>query len=194
MMSVAIFGTSADPPTIAHKNILNYLSDNYDLVAVYASDNPFKKHGSNLCHRRRMLELLIEDLNLTDSNIIHCPEISHRRTIYTVEKAREKWGQNIDLTIVIGGDLAPQIFTWYQAQKLWQGLKVLLIPREGYTIKQKVVDKINHHSLGCSVAHCQIPPFSSTDYRTNHDQGVLTDKVKTYIEENCLYLHEEKSA
>ncbi|MBL1211350.1 nicotinate-nucleotide adenylyltransferase [Geminocystis sp. GBBB08] len=193
-MNVAIFGTSADPPTIAHKTILNYLGNNYDLVAVYASDNPFKSHGSNLSHRSRMLELLIDDLNLTDSNIIHCPDISDNRTIYTIEKARLKWGENLDLTIVIGGDLAPQIFTWYQAQKLWQGVKVLLIPRKGYTIQEKVIENINNISLGCAIAQCQIPPFSSTDYRNNHDQGVLTDKVKTYIEENCLYFDEEKSA
>lgn len=193
-MNVAIFGTSADPPTIAHKTILNYLGNNYDLVAVYASDNPFKSHGSDLCHRSRMLELLIEDLNSTHGNIIHCPDISDRRTIYTVEKAKKKWGKNVNLTVVIGGDLAQQIFTWYEAQKLWQTVKVLLIPRDGYMINQKIIEKINEISLGCAIAHCQIPPFSSTDYRTNHDQGVLTDKVKTYIEENCLYLDEEKSA
>lgn len=193
-MNVAIFGTSADPPTISHKTILNYLVNNYDLVAVYASDNPFKSHGGDLCHRSRMLELLIEDLNSTYSNIIYSPDISDRRTIYTVEKARKKWGENVDLTIVIGGDLAQQIFTWYEAQRLWQRVKVLLIPREGYSIQKKVMENINRISLGCAIAHCQIPPFSSTDYRTNHDQGVLTDKVKTYIEENCLYLDEEKSA
>lgn len=192
-MFVAIFGTSADPPTIAHKTILNYLSNNYDLVAVYASENPFKIHGSDLSHRSRMLQLLIEDINSTYNNIIHCPEISDRRTIYTVEKAKVKWGQNLDLTIVIGTDLAQQIFTWYEAQKLWQGVKVLLIPREGYKIDDKVIANINDNSLGCAIANCQIPPFSSTDYRTNHDQGVLTDKVKIYIEENSLYLDEEKS-
>lgn len=193
-MNVAIFGTSADPPTVAHKTILNYLADNYDLVAVYASDNPFKSHGNDLFHRSRMLELLIEDLNSTYANIIYSPDISDRRTIYTVEKTRKKWGENIALTIVIGGDLAQQIFTWYDAQKLWQGVKVLLIPRYGYIIDEKVIENINDISLGCAIAHCQIPPFSSTDYRTNHDQEMLTDKVKTYIEENCLYLNEEKSA
>ena len=190
-MIIAIFGTSADPPTIAHKNILTYLSNNYDIVGVYASDNPFKSHGSNLFHRSQMLKLLTQELNL--SNLTHCQEISDRRTLNTVEKARMKWGENIDLTMVIGGDLAEQIFTWYEAKKLWSQLKVLLIPREGYTIKQEVIDKINHHSLGCSIAPCQIPPFSSTDYRHKHDSIVLTDKVKVYIQENRLYLDDEKS-
>ncbi|NCO75835.1 MAG: nicotinate-nucleotide adenylyltransferase [Cyanobacteria bacterium] len=188
-MNIAIFGTSADPPTSAHKIILHYLSSHYNLVAVYASDNPFKSHGTDLCHRNRMLELLIEDLNLTHGNVLYCPEISDVRTIHTVTKARKKWGENIELTIVIGTDLAEQIFTWYEAQKLWKGVKILLIPRDGYTIDFNVVQNIDKITLGCAIAQCQIPPFSSTDYRNNHNQEVLTDKVKDYIQENSLYFN-----
>lgn len=191
-MKVVLFGTSADPPTIAHKAILKYLGNNYDLVAVYASDNPFKSHGSNLEHRSQMLKLVIEEVNV-HHNIYHCQDISDRRTINTVAKAKQKWGQNIELTMVIGSDLAPQIFSWYQAEKLWQNLKVLLIPREGYVIESPVVEKINERSLGCTIASCQIPPFSSTDYRHNHDLKVLTDRVKIYIQEHKLYLNDTKN-
>ncbi|MGI0481958.1 nicotinate-nucleotide adenylyltransferase [Geminocystis sp. CENA526] len=190
-MTVALFGTSSDPPTIAHKTILGYLSQNYDLVAVYASDNPFKTHACSLVDRAKMLQLLLEDINL--SNIIHCQDISDRRTLNTVRKARQKWGEDVDLTMVIGGDLASQIFTWYEAEKLWRQLKVLLIHREGYMIEQEIIKKINDRSRGCLVASCEIPPFSSTDYRHNHDETVLTDKVKTYIKENRLYLDDETS-
>lgn len=190
-MFVALFGTSADPPTIAHKSILCYLSQNYDLVGVYASDNPFKSHGCTLLDRTKMLELLIQDIKL--SNIVNCQDISDRRTINTVAKAREKWGENIDLTMVIGGDLAQQIFTWYEAEKLWRQVKVLLIPREGYRIEQETINHIISRSLGCLIAPCEIPPFSSTDYRYNHDSAVLTDKVKTYIQKNRLYLNDESS-
>ncbi|WP_017295766.1 nicotinate-nucleotide adenylyltransferase [Geminocystis herdmanii] len=190
-MFVALFGTSADPPTIAHKSILCYLSQNYDLVGVYASDNPFKSHGCALLDRTKMLELLIQDIKL--SNIVNCQDISDRRTINTVVKAREKWGEDIDLTMVIGGDLAQQIFTWYEAEKLWRQVKVLLIPREGYRIEQETIDHIISRSLGCSIAPCEIPPFSSTDYRYNHDSAVLTDKVKSYIHKNRLYLNDESS-
>ena len=42
-MKIALFGTSADPPTAAHQTILQCLADHYDQVAVWASDNPLKK-------------------------------------------------------------------------------------------------------------------------------------------------------
>jgi len=90
-MKIAIFGTSADPPTIAHQTILGYLSQKYDLVAVYASDNPFKEGQKSLYHRSQMLNLLIEELSLSsgNDNIKLGTDIGDRRTLYTIEKAKK---------------------------------------------------------------------------------------------------------
>lgn len=188
-MEIAIFGTSADPPTIAHQKILAYLANHYDLVAVYASNNPFKVHGSDLRHRSHMLELLIAQLNKPYSNIVFAPEISDRRSINTIAKVKKKWGEDHILTMVIGGDLSEQIFSWYQAEKLWQNLKVLIIPRDGYEIEEANIEKINQQSLGCTVAEYEIPAFSSTDYRRYHNQQILTDSVKAYIKKHHLYFN-----
>ena len=40
--SIALFGTSADPPTIGHKKILEELSRIYALTISYVSNNPKK--------------------------------------------------------------------------------------------------------------------------------------------------------
>ena len=192
-MEIAIFGTSADPPTIAHQRILAYLANHYDLVAVYASDNPFKAHGSDLTHRSRMLELLIEELHSLYSNIVFAPEISDRRTINTIAKVKQKWGDNHVLTVVIGGDLSEQIFSWYKAELLWPNLKVLIVPRDGYKIEEATIEKINQQSLGCTVAEYATPGFSSTDYRRYHNQQVLTDSVKAYIQKHHLYFNETET-
>ena len=42
--SIALFGTSADPPTIGHKKILEELSKIYAFTISYVSNNPKKKH------------------------------------------------------------------------------------------------------------------------------------------------------
>ena len=42
--SIALFGTSADPPTIGHKKILEELSKIYAFTISYVSNNPQKKH------------------------------------------------------------------------------------------------------------------------------------------------------
>ena len=38
--SIALFGTSADPPTIGHKKILEELSKIYAFTIGYVSNNP----------------------------------------------------------------------------------------------------------------------------------------------------------
>ena len=60
---IALFGTSADPPTIGHKKILEELSKIYSYIITYASDNPKKKHKENIFFRKLLLETLIKDIN-----------------------------------------------------------------------------------------------------------------------------------
>ena len=55
MTQIALFGTSADPPTSGHQAILLWLSQRFDKVVVWASDNPFKTHQTLLEHRMAML-------------------------------------------------------------------------------------------------------------------------------------------
>ena len=43
--AVALFGTSADPPTMGHRALLLGLRRLYPLVATWASDNPLKHIG-----------------------------------------------------------------------------------------------------------------------------------------------------
>ena len=61
--SIALFGTSADPPTNGHKRILEELSKIYDFTISYVSDNPNKKHKEVISIRSYLLQILIEDLD-----------------------------------------------------------------------------------------------------------------------------------
>ena len=60
---IALFGTSADPPTIGHKKILEELSNIYSCVITYTSNNPKNKHEENISFRKLLLETLIKDIN-----------------------------------------------------------------------------------------------------------------------------------
>lgn len=193
-MEIAIFGTSADPPTISHQTILVYLAQHYDLVSVYASDNPFKCHASSLFHRQQMLDLLVKDLQRDYPHVYHTPEVSDRRSIHTLTKARQKWGENHTFTLVIGSDLATQIFQWYEAEKLLSQVKILVIPREDYPLTQADIERINHSRIGSArgkhhfmMASCVIPPYSSSDYRKNRQDASLNPRIRDYIREHNLY-------
>ena len=57
---IALFGTSADPPTIGHKKILEELSKIYALTISYVSNNPKKKHKEKIIIRSYLLKKLID--------------------------------------------------------------------------------------------------------------------------------------
>ena len=52
--SVALFGTSADPPTIGHKKILEELSKIYAFTIGYVSNNPNKNHKEDISIRSHL--------------------------------------------------------------------------------------------------------------------------------------------
>ena len=61
--SIALFGTSADPPTVGHEKILEELSKIYSFTISYVSNNPNKKHKENIKVRSYLLKTLIKDLD-----------------------------------------------------------------------------------------------------------------------------------
>ena len=58
MTKIALFGTSADPPTKGHQAIIKWLSKNFEKVVIWASDNPLKNHQTFLEKRSKMLSIL----------------------------------------------------------------------------------------------------------------------------------------
>ena len=62
--SIALLGTSADPPTTGHKAILIGLSKLFPTVATWASNNPGKKHRTSLDQRHELLSTLVETIDL----------------------------------------------------------------------------------------------------------------------------------
>ena len=60
--NIALFGTSADPPTIGHKKILEELSKIYTHTICYVSNNPKKEHQEDISIRSYLLETLINNL------------------------------------------------------------------------------------------------------------------------------------
>lgn len=183
---IALFGTSADPPTVGHQTILSWLACHYDLVVVWASDNPFKAHQTNLNHRSQMLELIIREIEPFKKNIILCQKISDRRTLHTVQKAKEIWGE-VDFTLIIGADLVQQITTWYRVENLLKQVKILIVPRADYAIETADLAKLEALGGRYTIATLNSPKVSSSGYRVQGDTTVVTPAVENYIEHQQLY-------
>jgi nicotinate-nucleotide adenylyltransferase len=186
MFHIALFGTSADPPTAGHQAILVWLSQRFDWVAVWAADNPFKSHQTPLEHREVMLRLLIEAIDSPQHNLSLEPELSHPRTIMTVELARQRWA-NADLTLVIGADLVPQLPRWYQIAQLLQQVKLLVVPRTGYVLENHHLQELQNLGATVTIADLSAPAVSSTAYRQHPNAEALPPPVEAYIHREQLY-------
>ena len=187
MKKIALFGTSADPPTLGHQTILLWLSQHFDLVVVWASDNPFKQHQTSLKHRTQMLHTAIKDINLADNNISLHSELSDRRTLITVKKAREKWGQKAEFTLIIGSDILQQIISWYRIEDLLKEVKILIIPRVEYDIQEQDLERLKGVGGRVAIATLNAPKVASSTYRLQKDQSLITPAVNDYIIQHNLY-------
>jgi nicotinate-nucleotide adenylyltransferase len=184
MPNIALFGTSADPPTAGHQAILTGLAQQFDEVAVWAADNPFKSHQTPLEHRERMLQLLINEL--PQHNIHLYAELSHPRALITVDRARLHWA-NADLTLVIGADLVAQLPRWYQVEALLHQVKLLVVPRPGYDLSEAALTPLRQMGATVAIANLSAPAVSSTAYREAGNLEVITPPIKAYIHQEQLY-------
>jgi nicotinate-nucleotide adenylyltransferase len=187
-MNIALFGTSADPPSIGHQQILQWLGHQYDRVWVWVADNPFKVHQANLSDRLKMMELTIAAIQPPIHTITIHPELSHSRTIHTLEQAQQILS-HANFTLVVGGDLVPQLPTWYRAQELLSQVHVLIVPRQGVAIAASDIERLI--SMGTKVAIApaatSIPNVSSSDYRNSGNSSVIIPTVAAYIQQESLY-------
>ena len=97
--SIALFGTSADPPTIGHKKILEELSKIYAFTISYVSNNPQKKHIEDISIRSHLLKTLIDDLD--NPKILFNQKISSQWAVESIKKCKEIYKFN-NLDFVIG--------------------------------------------------------------------------------------------
>ena len=85
--SIALFGTSADPPTIGHYKILEELSKIYAFTIGYVSNNPNKIHKEDISIRSHLLKTLIEDLD--NPKILFNQGVSSQWAVESIKKCKE---------------------------------------------------------------------------------------------------------
>ncbi|MGL5058582.1 MAG: nicotinate-nucleotide adenylyltransferase [Microcoleus sp.] len=190
MQKIALFGTSADPPTAGHKIIMSWLAQHFDRVAVWAADNPFKSHQTSLEHRSAMLLLMIQEINSPRHNISLHPELSSPRTLETVEQAKLLW-PDAELTLVIGSDLVEQLCRWYKIENLLQQVQLLVVPRPGYPAEKLDLWQLRRLGAEVAIASLNAPNVSSTFYRETGDTEALTPPIEAYINRENLYAWHE---
>ena len=184
IQKVALFGTSADPPSNGHKKIIEELSKIYKLVISYASDNPYKKHSEDLYFRSLLLKTLINDFN--NPKISFDQDLSSRWAISSIRKCKNKYNLN-DIDFVIGSDLLDEIIVWKNINELFEEANLFIIPRIDYPIKEKSLKSIKKLNGKFSISLFKIPKISSSNIRGNINYSGLPQCLIPIIEKNNLY-------
>lgn len=160
--TVALLGTSADPPTEGHRALLKGLAEHYGQVATWASDNPFKQHGAPLAVRAQLLKALVADIG--DRRVQHVQDLSSPRALNTVLEAAERWPQR-ELVFVVGGDLAAQVPRWWRAPELLQRCRLAVVPRQGFSLDPAALDNIRALGGRPELVHLSVPATASSAIR-----------------------------
>jgi len=191
MPTIALFGTSADPPHQGHGTVLSWLATQADHVAVWTANNPFKNHQTPLADRFRMLELLIESLGLPPGQVQVHAELGHRRSVVSIERAQQRW-PGADLWLVIGADLVEQLPRWYRADDIFAAVTVLVVPRPGYPLTPERMAPLQRRARVRVADLPQLVEAASSRYRDTATQD-LPSPIQAYIAQHGLYSCPENS-
>ena len=182
--SIALFGTSADPPTIGHKKILEELSKIYAFTISYVSNNPQKKHIEDISIRSHLLKTLIDDLD--NPKILFNQNISSQWAVESIKKCKEIYKFN-NLDFVIGSDLIKEIFYWKNFDKIILEISFFIILREGYPVESNTLKMLATYKVKFKISTIKIPNISSSKLRSNFNYSNLPTSLKDIVKKNNLY-------
>ena len=182
--SIALFGTSADPPTIGHKKILEELSKIYAFTISYVSNNPKKKHIEDISIRSHLLKTLIDDLD--NPKILFNQKISSQWAVESIKKCKEIYKFN-NLDFVIGSDLIKDIFYWKNFDKIILEVSFFIILREGYPVESNTLKMLETYRVKFKISTIKTPNISSSKFRLNFNCSNLPSSLIDIVKRNNLY-------
>ena len=182
--SIALFGTSADPPTIGHKKILEELSKIYAFTISYVSNNPKKKHIEDISIRSHLLKTLIDDLD--NPKILFNQKVSSQWAVESIKKCKEIYKFN-NLDFVIGSDLIKDIFYWKNFDKIILEVSFFIILREGYPVESNTLKMLETYKVKFKISTIKIPNISSSKFRLNFNCSNLPTSLIDIVKKNNLY-------
>jgi len=182
--SIALFGTSADPPTIGHKKILEELSKIYAFTISYVSNNPNKDHKEDISIRSHLLKTLIEELD--NPKILFNQSVSSQWAVESIKKCKEIYEFN-NLDFVIGSDLIKDIFYWKNFDKIILEVSFFIILREGYPIESNTIKMLETSKVKFKISTIKTPNISSSNFRLNFNCSNLPSSLIDIVKKNNLY-------
>lgn len=131
--TLAIYGGSFDPVTIAHKQIITSLSQNYDYVIVTPAYQATLKssHFYAFKDRVEMLEMLKLPANVSINRIEKTNYEKFGGKSYNLIKHFKTQYTDVDITFIIGADQLLNFDKWFNWKEIIKLCKIKVICRDG---------------------------------------------------------------
>jgi len=182
--SIALFGTSADPPTLGHEALLSELTKIFPKVITWASDNPDKKHQIPLPKRTQLLRILVKKISHPKLELVQ--ELSSPRTIHTLKKAFQLWPE-ANFSFVIGSDLTVQVPKWLNAKSILNKATIAIAMRDGWPISDQQLEEIKKLGGEIDLLPFHIPKSSSSKFREKPQASLIPQELIPLLLEENLY-------
>ena len=182
--TIALLGTSADPPTLGHQALLEGLLNHFQRVATWASDNPMKRHDACLELRSELLQALV--MAIDNPRLSIDQTLSSPYTITTVERAARLWPHH-ELCFVVGSDLATQIPHWKQSELWLKRCRLGVVPRKGWPLEPEHLDRLRHLGAQITILPLQIPETASSSIRKTSAADQIPKPLWPLLLEHNLY-------
>lgn len=179
-----LFGGSFNPPTIAHYEIIKYLSLNYDEVLILPNGDNYSFAGKVLDsfkHRVKMLEIIIKEFN--NVKILELEnQNDFKGTYHTLRLLNHP-------TFVLGSDCIDKLHLWKHFDELLRENNFIVFNRGNDDVRSLLN---NNEYLNKSLEKFEIIDFdisdvSSTEFRNEINKEIVCEEVYDYIIKNELY-------
>lgn len=193
MKRVGIFGGAFDPPHLGHERLAALCCERLGLERLLITPSFHSPHkptpATDYEHRLNMCKAVF------NKKIYQVSDIERQLggegyTINTLRKIKEDYPKGTKFFLIIGGDMLFCFDKWFRYESILKECTVTAAARQedSYPDMLEYAAELGH----IKVLNLPVTEISSTEIREkikNGDstEGLLSDAVREYIEENGLY-------
>lgn len=194
-MEIALYSGTFNPIHNAHLIAAQTAKEALDLdkiIFIPSSRPPHKDNGLIPAqHRFNMVKLAIEDNSSFEISDIEFKKENKCYSYLTVKELTEAFGVK-KLNFIIGADAFYNLDSWFEAQKLTDITRFIVLPRDEEFSDDKVKKYIKLRNLDYIPVKMPLIDISSTMIRERVKNGIsikdlVPEKVERYIHEYRIF-------
>lgn len=189
-METIIYGGTFDPPTQAHKEIIEVCLDRPQTAEVWimpSADRHDKPKASSARHRITMVQHMIDNYFAADNRVRLCrvevDELSvPTQTAITVQYLKTKYPDRL-FRFVFGVDTYNVMPSWSLGYALQSSLPMLIVNRQGYKLDSK--SSLETIDIPTVISSTKIRDMIAANYPA---ERFVCKPIIDYIYKNNLYV------